>query len=169
MPAADPDPNVPAAGASEFSPTHWSVVLAAGQFDSPQRAAALEKLCGTYWYPLYAYSRRQGNQPADAEDLTQAFFSAFLEKNYVARADRDRGRFRTFLLTSFKNFAANEWDRARTVRRGGGRQIVSLDAGGAAGKRYGWKWPRPLRTPTRWTQNCVISFPACAREHPARM
>ena len=118
----------PGSGAGQwFATTHWSVVLTAAHSASPNAVKALEQLCRTYWYPLYAYARRQGRNHEDAQDLTQAFFADFLEKKYVTRADRDRGRFRTFFLTSFKNFLNNEWDRARTARRGGGQKILSLD------------------------------------------
>jgi RNA polymerase sigma-70 factor (ECF subfamily) len=110
-----------------FHTTHWSVVLTAGQSDSPGAAVALERLCRSYWYPLYAYSRRQGQSPADAEDLTQQFFAAFLGRNSFAAADRERGRFRNFLLASFKNFLANEHHRRMTVKRGGRMGFVSLD------------------------------------------
>src|SRR2546427_4406204 len=112
----------------QFATTHWSVVLAAGERDSPQASEALEKLCRTYWYPLYVYVRRQGNSPEDAQDLTQIFFSRLLEKNYVAKADRDRGKFRTFLLRSMKNFLVNEWKRAGRLKRGGGVEFISFDA-----------------------------------------
>jgi RNA polymerase sigma-70 factor (ECF subfamily) len=108
-----------------FATTHWSVVLAAGRSDIPQARDALEKLCQTYWYPLYAYVRRRGYSPADAEDLTQQFFAWLLERDWLGGADQQRGRFRSFLLTSFSNFLANEWDKARTQKRGGGR-VVSL-------------------------------------------
>src|SRR5262245_53365607 len=82
-----------------FATTHWSVVLAAGGAGSPRADLALADLCQTYWYPLYAFVRRKGQSAHDAQDLTQAFFARLLEKNYVARADRERGRFRTYLLT----------------------------------------------------------------------
>src|SRR6266851_3932781 len=114
-----------------FTTTHWSVVLMAGQADSPQANEALEKLCRTYWYPLYVFVRRQGNSPEDAQDLTQAFFSRLLEKNYLAKADRDRGKFRTFLLGSLKNFLLNEWKRAGRQKRGGGVEFLSIDANAA--------------------------------------
>src|SRR5947199_2587551 len=91
-----------------FTTTHWSVVLMAGQADSPQANEALEKLCRTYWYPLYVYVRRQGNSPEDAQDLTQIFFSRLLEKNCFAKADRDRGKIRTVLRRSLKNLLVNE-------------------------------------------------------------
>jgi RNA polymerase sigma factor (sigma-70 family) len=86
---------------------------------------ALEALCRAYWHPLYAYVRRRGYSPSDAEDLTQQFFAWLLERNWLGRADQQRGRFRSFLLTSIGNFLANEWDKARAQKRGGGR-IVSL-------------------------------------------
>lgn len=111
-----------------FDDTHWSVVLQAGAHDSPQAAAALASLCQAYWYPLYAYVRRQGHDVADAQDLTQEFFARFLERKYLNLADRKRGRFRTFLLTSLKHFLINEWTKANRVKRGGGQPIISLDA-----------------------------------------
>ena len=111
-----------------FTTTHWSVVLLAGQADSPQASEALEKLCRIYWYPLYVYVRRQGNSPEDAQDLTQNFFSRLLQKNYFAKADPDRGKFRTFLLRSMKNFLVNEWKRAGRVKRGGDLTFLSFDA-----------------------------------------
>jgi RNA polymerase sigma-70 factor (ECF subfamily) len=114
-------------GAEQFNTTHWSVVLAAGDADQSGGAEALEKLCCAYWYPLYVYVRRNGNSPEDAQDLTQDFFSRLLEKNYLAKADRDRGRFRTFLLGSLKNFMINEWKRAGRLKRGGGLEFLSID------------------------------------------
>ncbi len=103
-------------------------MLAAGQSSVPGAQEALEKLCRTYWYPLYAFARRQGNSPEDAQDLTQDFFSRLLEKNYLAKADPDRGRFRTFLLRSLKNFMVNEWKAAGRLKRGGGLEFLSMDA-----------------------------------------
>jgi RNA polymerase sigma-70 factor (ECF subfamily) len=110
-----------------FVTTHWSVVLSARDKSSPQSAAALEKLCRAYWYPLYAHVRWLGNSPHDAEDLTQEFFARLLEKNYLEAAERERGRFRTFLLMALKRFLANEWDRARARKRGGGLALAPLD------------------------------------------
>ncbi len=107
--------------------THWSVVLAAGQVESPRAAAAMEELCRTYWFPIYAYVRRRGHPSADAQDLTQEFFARLIEKQWVAEADASKGRFRSFLLTALNRFLANEWRNSRTVRRGGGRPIISLD------------------------------------------
>ena len=117
-----------------FATTHRSVVLAAGQGDSPQAIEALERLCRTYWYPLYAYVRRRGYQPQDAQDLTQGFFAALLTGKYLGQANRARGRFRTFLLTAFGNFLHNEHDRATALKRGGGREIVSWEAHTAEGR-----------------------------------
>jgi RNA polymerase sigma factor (sigma-70 family) len=111
-----------------FATTRWSLVLQAGQNDSPQGADALAWLCRTYWYPLYVYVRRQGHEFADAQDLTQEFFARFLKLNYLRLADRDRGRFRTFLLTSLKHFLINEWNKASRQKRGGGHRLISLDA-----------------------------------------
>ena len=99
--------------ARHFATTRWSLVLAAGASQSRESAAALAALCETYWYPLYAYVRRRGHQVDDAQDLTQAFFARLLEKNDLATADSERGKFRSFLLTSLKHFLANEWDRGR--------------------------------------------------------
>jgi RNA polymerase sigma-70 factor (ECF subfamily) len=112
--------------AGYFATTHWTVVARARQGDSPQARAALENLCRTYWYPLYAYVRRQGHSPHDAQDLTQAFFETFLEKHYLADVRRERGKFRSFLLASLNHFLANEWDKARAQKRGGGK-LVPLD------------------------------------------
>src|SRR5437667_4863819 len=111
-----------------FVTTHWSVVLAARRSDSTRGRAALEKLCQTYWYPLYAFVRRLGHNPHDAEDMVQGFFERCLEKNYLGAADQAKGRFRSFLLLALKRFMANEWDKARTGKRGGGKAPVSLDA-----------------------------------------
>ena len=118
-----------------FVTTHWSVVLAARAPDAPQAAAALAELCRTYWYPLYAFVRRKGHSPPDAQDLTQAFFARLLEKNYVAQADRERGRFRTYLLAALSHFLADEWDKTQRLKRGGGLEIISFDAASAE-ERY---------------------------------
>jgi RNA polymerase sigma-70 factor (ECF subfamily) len=134
MPAADSSDHLPVF-AREFTTTHWSVVLAASDAASPGAAAALAELCRTYWYPLYAFVRRKGHGPHDAQDLTQSFFARLLEKHYVAAADRKRGRFRTFLLAALTHFLADEWDKARRLKRGGGREIVSFDAASAE-ERY---------------------------------
>jgi len=111
-----------------FASTHWSAVLAAGSSNSPEAREALAALCRSYWYPLYGYARSAGFDVPTAEDLTQGFFGKLLEKNYLGVADRRRGRFRWFLLTAFKCFLANEWDRAQAQKRGGGQEVISFDS-----------------------------------------
>lgn len=124
----DTAPNCLAGGqVAIFDTTHWSVVLQAGAAASADAFAALEELCTVYWYPLYAYVRRQGHAPHDAQDLVQEFFARFLKQNHVRLADRARGRFRTFLLTSLKHFLINEWKQANRQKRGGGAQMISRD------------------------------------------
>ena len=123
-----PYPCPPLAGARSFVTTHWSVVLTAGQPESPQAAEALEKLCCAYWYPLYAFVRRRGYSPEDAEDWTQSFFVRLVEGKCLPHASPQRGRFRSFLLTALQNFLADEHDRASARKRGGGRPIVALDS-----------------------------------------
>ena len=115
----------PAAGA--FAATHWSTVLAAGRADAPKAQAALEKLCRTYWYPLYVYVRRHGRSAHDAQDLTQEFFARLIQADGLAQVQPEKGRFRSFLLVSLKNFLADAHDRARAQKRGGGRPLLSLD------------------------------------------
>jgi RNA polymerase sigma-70 factor (ECF subfamily) len=107
--------------------THWSVVLAARGDSATVAREALETLCRSYWYPLYAYARRMGQAPHDAEDLTQEFFARLLEKDWLLAAAPEKGRFRTFLLVALKRFMAKEWQRAGAQKRGGGRQHLSLD------------------------------------------
>lgn len=110
-----------------FTTTHWSVVLAAGNNASAFANEALEHLCQCYWYPLYAYVRRRGYNPEDAQDLTQEFFARLLEKHSLADVDRAKGKFRSFLLASLNHFLANEWDRANAAKRGGGQPLISWD------------------------------------------
>ena len=110
-----------------FNTTHWSVVLAAGEPDSTKSHAALEQLCRTYWVPLYAYARRCGHSAEEAQDLTQEFFLRLLDKQSLRRADSTRGRFRSFLLTSLKNFLINEWEKTRAAKRGGSHAIEPLE------------------------------------------
>src|SRR5260370_2751398 len=114
-----------------FTATHWSGVLMAGQACSAQGAEALEKLCRTYWYPLYAYVRRQGHSPHDAQDLTQEFFARLLARNYLGTVGREKGKFRSFLLAALNHFMANELDRARPVKPGDGRVLISLNGDNA--------------------------------------
>jgi RNA polymerase sigma-70 factor (ECF subfamily) len=122
--------------ATDFVTTLWSVVLLAGNEESAGAAAALDKLARTYWYPLYVFARRSGHDTDGARDLTQSFFLHLLETRLVAKADPSLGRFRTYLLTSFKNFIRQEWQRARAQKRGGGMEHLSIDAQEAE-TRYG--------------------------------
>ena len=124
-----PDNRTPGPGTSEsFKTTCWSVVLSAGHDPADVARQALELLCRAYWFPLYAYVRRHGHSPEDAQDLTQEFFAVFIARGAFARADRERGRFRTYLLTSLKHFLHEEWRRANRQKRGGGVTFVPMDA-----------------------------------------
>jgi RNA polymerase sigma factor (sigma-70 family) len=118
-----------------FATTRWSMVLQAGAGSGPAARRALAELCQIYWYPLYAHSRRCGHPPHDAQDLTQAFFARLLERRALGRADPARGRFRSFMLTALNHFLADERDRARAQKRGGGGEVLSLDLA-AAEARY---------------------------------
>lgn len=144
-PSTDSPAAGPAGRAAVFVTTHWSVVLAATQSDSTRARDALSHLCSLYWYPLYAYVRRRGYNPPDAQDLTQEFFSRLLQRNWLARVDRERGRFRTFLLTALGHFLANEWDRAHAQKRGGASPPLPLQLDSAE-TRYGQE-PRDPATP----------------------
>jgi RNA polymerase sigma factor (sigma-70 family) len=110
-----------------FAATHWAVVLGAGSEDTSKSAVALASLCETYWAPVHSYIRRTGQREADAEDLTQQFFERFLAKEQYRLARRERGRFRSFLLTTVRHFLINEWERASAQKRGGGLIAESLD------------------------------------------
>lgn len=110
-----------------FATTQWSLVRKASQRDSAEAAEALARLCSMYWYPIFAFIRRRGHQPAEAEDLTQSFFTRIIEKQDLAAADRDRGRFRTFLLSACEHFLLNERDRAVALKRGGGRAAIPIE------------------------------------------
>ena len=113
-------------GARVFATTHWSVVLAAGESDSPPAHRALETLCAAYWYPIYLYVRRKGYGPDEAEDLTQEFFAQVIAKERLRLADQAKGKFRTFLLALLDYFLAREWSRAHRQKRGGQFTFVSL-------------------------------------------
>jgi RNA polymerase sigma-70 factor (ECF subfamily) len=123
--------NFSVSGPGRFATTHWSVVLQAGRPKAPGYEQALETLCRSYWFPLYAYLRRQGYSNQQAEDYTQAFFCRILEKKVIGMADSKRGKFRSFLLSTLKHFISDEYDRARAQKRGGGRRILSIDFNGA--------------------------------------
>lgn len=139
-------------GAARFATTRWTVVREAAGWDggaavgsAAQRAMA--ELCQAYWYPVYAFVRRSGRSAVEAEDLTQGFFAAILEKGSLARADAKRGRFRNFLLGALRHYLANEWDRENAQKRGGGRVVWSLDWNEAR-ERYGLE-PADGMTPER--------------------
>lgn len=125
-----------ARGGRVFASTHWSVVLLARRDDTERARAALAELCRVYWYPLYAYVRRLGRSPEDAQDLTQEFFSRLLTGDGLAGVDRSKGKFRSFLLASMNHLLANDYHRAQAQKRGGGAAHFSLDAV-AAEERYG--------------------------------
>jgi RNA polymerase sigma factor (sigma-70 family) len=118
---------VQSAGAGGFVSTHWSVVLAAKEGDEETASAALEKLCRTYWPPLYAFIRREGHSEAEAKDLTQEFFLRLVGREFLQRLRHQQGKFRSFLLTFLKHFLLEQRGKARAQKRGGGRIIVSLD------------------------------------------
>lgn len=136
-----------ASGRGRFATTRWSVVLAASGADSPAADEALARLCETYWYPLYGYLRARGHDAANAEDLTQAFFAQVLEKKTLRHADPARGRFRSFLLTSLKNSAANARDHQFARKRSPDMPLLPLDAG-TAEERYQLE-PATGETPER--------------------
>ena len=121
------DPTSTSAPRDVFVTTRWTMVLSAGRKSSPHSERALAELCQTYWYPLYAFVRRQGRTKEDAEDLVQTFFARFLEKNYLEGLAAERGKFRAFLLAALKHFLANEWDRVQAQKRGGGAEHLSLN------------------------------------------
>ncbi len=143
-----------ASGQGGFAPTRWSVVLAAaGDAVGTSARRALAELIRIYWFPLYAFIRRNGHAPPAAEDLTQDFFTRLLEKRekHLGRVDRSRGRFRSFLLASAKHFLANEWDKARARKRGGRARVVALD-GLDAEARYAIE---PVEEEIAYLLNCL--------------
>jgi RNA polymerase sigma-70 factor (ECF subfamily) len=130
----EPRPPESAAGERRFATTQWTLVVAACDRRQPGAEAALATLCERYWYPVYAFVRRRGHQPAEAQDLTQEFFAALLEKEYLRSADRERGRFRTFLLTAVSRFLSKQAERDAAQKRGGGRKPLSIDTAVAEGR-----------------------------------
>jgi RNA polymerase sigma factor (sigma-70 family) len=133
MPPAEQQPGFTQSSSARFATTHWTVVLAAREGNSPEAREALAELCSVYWYPLYAFIRRQGLDAHEAQDSTQEFFTRLLEPDFLLAVDRAKGRFRSFLLACCKHFLANERDRARARKRGGERLPVSLDFVAAEG------------------------------------
>ncbi len=138
---------MPQSERGRFATTQWSVVASAGRGSTPEARTALATLCESYWFPLYAFVRREGCSADDAQDLIQAFFARLLEKKYLAAADPERGRFRSFLLAALKHFLANQRKRGRAQKRGGGRAAISLDFP-AAEDRYRLE-PADTLTPER--------------------
>jgi RNA polymerase sigma-70 factor (ECF subfamily) len=125
--SAKPEVDSLSRGRGAFPTTHWSLIVHAGAASESKAHAALGTLCRQYWYPIYAFVRRQGRTHHEAEDTTQEFFARLLAADGLARAQPERGRFRSFLLTSVKNFLTNEWHRNRAAKRGGGAEMLSLD------------------------------------------
>lgn len=134
LPSSEPDS--PHAVSSQFTTTHWSVVLSAGQHSSPSAQVAMEQLCRIYWYPLYAHVRRRGHDHHSAEDLTQEFFTRLLDKQWLNSVAPEKGRFRTFLLAALDHCLANEWRKGQALKRGGGQTILSLDETKLGEERY---------------------------------
>ena len=134
-------PDAPTDSGANFTRTHWSVILMAAQ-NTAEGTTALESLCRTYWRPVYAFLRRKGYRPADSQDLTQEFFFRLIRQRSFASADPKRGRFRSFLLGALQHFLADEWDKARAAKRGGGQALISWDA--EAESTYQEKVPRSL-------------------------
>jgi len=140
----------------KFCTTHWSVVLNAGSDDS-SAGKALDELCRTYWYPLYAFARRKGFSSTDAQDLTQGFFARFIEKKYLDDVDQSKGKFRSFLLTSMTHFLLNEIDKNKAQKRGGGHKLISIDAE-LAEKRYSLEPSHDLSADKLFERNWALTL-----------
>jgi RNA polymerase sigma factor (sigma-70 family) len=140
----------------DFRTTRWSLVLRAGGAHEPTSAEALESLCRTYWRPLFAFVLRRGFDEQTAQDLTQGFFADLLERKAIARADHRRGKFRTFLLSAFENFLANEWDKQRRMKRGGQFTFVPMDVVLAEQQRLaGEELPPDKLFERRWAEELI--------------
>src|SRR5947208_14709902 len=161
-PGREPGPEA----ARAFATTHWSVVVAAGLDESSPARSALDKLCRAYWYPIYVYVRRKGHGPDDAQDLTQEFFAQLISKHHLRLADRNKGKFRTFLLTGLDYFLAREWSRAHRQKRGGQFSFISLDqqtprgwpffgCASATANCCALNWRRRWAEPRKWTKKCA--------------
>ena len=124
---------------TQFTTTHWSVVLAAEDGHTPESLAALEKLCRTYWYPLYAHIRRRGYSEEEAQDLTQELFKRLLERRFLTGLFREGGRFRSFLLTALQHFLVENWERSRAQKRGGGQRRRNRESLGSPRRRSSWR------------------------------
>ena len=130
---------------ARFRTTRWSLVQAAGDLERRDSHSALSELCQGYWLPVYSYFRRRVGNVADAQDLTQEFFAKLLDKNYIADARQEKGRFRTFLLTAAQRFMTKEWAKAKAIKRGGGKTVLSLDFD--AGESFYAMEPADTETP----------------------
>ena len=144
-----------------FRTTHWSVVLSARDANHANSREALAALCEQYWYPVYAFIRRKGKSHHEAQDLAQEFFARFIEKEFLNAVDRDKGRFRTFLLTTVHRFLCTQWERSQAQKRGGGAVLVTWDAQSAE-DRY-MQEPAHNLTPERlFDRNWASALLTCA-------
>ena len=168
---SDRNPFEPVVRDRAFATTSWIVVLNAQHCESPGAAAALEQLCRNYWYPLYAYVRRRGHSHEDAQDLVQAFFVHFLERKSLLKVSRERGKFRSLLLASLNYFLADAWDHNRAQKRGGGRELLSLDAEDADHRYHleaSDQWSPEKLFERRWALAIIEQvFNELEREHAA--
>ncbi len=146
-----------------FATTLWSIVVAAGHGSTSDAQPALEQLCRTYWFPLYAHVRRRGYSREDAEDLTQAFFARLLTHESLSMADPSRGRFRCFLLAALNHFLANEWNKARAEKRGGDRSHLFFDTA-TAEQLYDREDSRELNAQELYERTWALQFLDHARE-----
>jgi len=149
-----------ATGPAQFTTTHWSVVLEAARPDSPGGTEAFARLYRDYWYPLYAYVRRRGRGPHEAEDLTQDFFVSLIERRRLTGLEREGGRFRSFLLKALQNFLANAWDRRAAQKRGGGLPLLPLDDLDAESRFLAD--PSPVVPEAEFERNWAFTVIACA-------
>lgn len=156
MKVSDDQGRIGVRGDAQFATTHWSAVLRVGK-SLPGSDEALARLCETYWFPLYAFVRRRGYRPEEAEDLTQGFFCHLLTHRSLASVDQAKGRFRAFLIASLRHFVANEWAHARTQKRGGGQRLLSLDACGAEA-RYALEPPDPSSPEKAFERNWAMTL-----------
>jgi len=162
-----------APGPRQFPTTHWSLVGTAKSDEASQSRAreALEELCRGYWFPLYAFVRGRGYSAPDAQDLTQSFFALIIETGGLESADRERGRFRSYLLGALKHFLANEWHRSKTLKRGGQVRFIEWDALDAEGRYAGasedWENPEQLYD-CEWALEIVSGALQTLREEMAK-
>lgn len=149
--------------ASPFATTHWSVVLAAREGDSPRALTALETLCRTYWYPLYAYLRRAGHSPDVAADLTQDFFAHLLRRDFLRNVAPEKGKFRSFLLVCLRHFLCDQRDRDRALARRGAQQTITLDKAEAE-ERYAQAMGDPATPETLYERHWAMTLLEGARD-----